>query len=321
MLTVRLGMVTIFLMGLMTRGADGASGQDYPYKPIRIVTGSIGGGADFVARLIAHGISGSLGQQMIVDNRGVGAAPGEVVSKSPPDGYTLLIFGGIFWMQQFFQKNMPYDPVKDFLPITLTTRAPDILLVHPVLPVKSVGELIALAKAKPGALNYASGGTGSANLIATELFKAMAGVDMVHIPYKGVGPALIDLMGGQVELMFATMASATPHIKSGRLRPLAVASERRSALFPDLPTVAATLPGYESGTITGAFTPAKTPALVIQRLNEEIVRFLKTADARARILGIGAEAVGSSPEELAATVRSEIARLGKVIKDAGIGNP
>ncbi|MBI3939178.1 MAG: tripartite tricarboxylate transporter substrate binding protein [Betaproteobacteria bacterium] len=310
--------VWIFSVGMMVLAAGVVSGQAYPNKPIRIVAPEAGGGGDFAARLIALGLSGSLGQQVIVENRGgaSGIIAGRTVAKAPPDGYTLLFYGSIFWIGALLQ-DVPYDPVADFSPITLATSSPNILVVHPSLPVNSVKELIALAKARPGELNYAST-TGSTPHLAAELFKAMAGVNIVRIPYKGAGPALNDLIGGQVQLMFPVAAAVTPHVKSGRLRALAVTSVEPSELVRGLPTVAATVPGYESVQMTAMFAPAKTPATIINRLNQEIVQVLNRADVKEKFFNAGAKVVGGSPEQLMATMKSEMARLGKVIKDAGI---
>ncbi|MBI4189464.1 MAG: tripartite tricarboxylate transporter substrate binding protein [Betaproteobacteria bacterium] len=308
--------VWMFSVGMMVLGAGVVSGQEFPNKPIRMVTSPPGGGADFASRLIAQGLSGPLGQQVIVDNRG-GIIPMEIVSKAPPDGYTLLLSASL-WLTPLLQ-NTPYDPVRDFSPITLVGNSPNVLVVHPSLPVKSVKELIALAKARPGELNYASGATGASTHLAAESFKSMAGVDIARIPYKGNGPALNALIGGQVQLMFATAGSVTPHLKSGRLKGLAVTSARPSALAPGLPAVTTSgLAGYESAAPYGIFAPAGTPATLINRLNQEIVRVLKQADVKDRFFNSGIEIVGSSPEGLAATVKSEMARSGKVIKDAGI---
>ena len=304
--------------GLMLLGASGAYGQNYPVKPIRIVTPGSGGGADFAARLIAPALTAGLGQQVIVDNRPSAIIPGDIVSKAPPDGYTLLIYGPPFWIGPLLEKT-PYDPVRDFQPITVAVRQPNILVVHPSLPVKSVSELIALAKARPGALNYASIATGSSSHLAGELFKAMAGVSLVRINYKGSGAALIALIAGEVEVSFANAVSVTGAIRSGRLRALAVTTAQPSPLAPGLPTLAASgLPGYESVTITGIFAPAATPAAVINRLNGEIVAALNRADIKERFFNAGSEVVGSTPEELTATIKSEISRMSKVIKDAGI---
>lgn len=309
--------VWMFLVGVMVPGASMASGQNYPSKPIRIVTAAPGSGNDFAARLMAPGLTGSLGQPVIVDNRGIIAI--ETVAKAPPDGYTLLFYGTVLWLAPFLRDNVSYDPVLDFSPVTWATNSPNILVVHPSLPVKSVRELIALAKARPGELNYGSGSAGSTSHLAAELFRAMAGVNIVRISYKGAAPALNDVIAGQVHLIFPSASSVMPHVKSGRLRALAVASAGPSALAPDLPTVAASgLPGYESASILGIFAPAGTPATIINRLNHEIERALNRTEVKQRLFNSGAEVVASSPERLAATVKSEMARLGKVIRDAGI---
>ncbi len=308
--------VSTFFVGLTVLGAGMVSAQDYPNKPVRIITSAVGGGGDFVARLIAQAISGPLGQQVIVDNRG-GIISIETVAKAAPDGYTLLSLSNNFWLLPFMQ-NVSYDPVKDFLPITLTVSAPNVVVVHSSLPVKSVKALIDLAKAKPGELNYAGTAVGSAPHLAAELFKYMAGVNIVRIPYKGAGPAISDLISGQVHLAFFIVTSVMPHIKTGKLRALAVTSARRSALFPDLPTAAATLPGYDAGTIIGMFAPAKTPATIVNQLNQEIVQSLNKADLKERFFNAGIEVVASSPEELAAAIKSDMATMGRLIKDAGI---
>ena len=285
-------------------------------KPIRIVTGASGGSSDFTARLIAQGLTENLRQQVIVDNRG--NIDGELVAKAPPDGYTLLIDGASIWIGPLVQKT-PYDPVRDFVPVTLAVSAPNVIVVHPSLPVKSVRELIALAKAQPGKLNYSSGGIGAASHLAAELFKSMAGVVIVNINYKGTGPALNALIAGEVQLMFANPAIASPHIKSERVRALAVTSLQPSPLMPDLPTVAAAgLPGFESVVIQGMFAPAGTPAALVNRLSREIVKVLNRPDVKERHFNTGVETVGSTPEELAAKIKSEMAKWGKVIKDAGI---
>ena len=296
-----------------------ATAQNFPDRPVRIVTAEAGGSQDVAARILAVGLTASLGQQVIIDNRTSGVIPGEVVARAKPDGHTLLIYAGTFWLQPFVRKSVPYDPVRDFSPITLVVTSPTVLVVHPALPIKSVKDLITLVKARPGELNYAMGSAGSANHLAAELFKSMAGVDMLGIGYRGNGPAVNALISGQVQIMFATASSVMPLVKSRRLRALAVASSQPSALVPELPTVAASgLPGYESISTTGFFAPAKTPAPIIGRLNRDSVRYLQTAEARERFLAVGAETVGSSPEELAVKVKSEMARMGKVIRDAGV---
>ena len=297
------------------------TGQGYPNKPIRIVTGDPGGGIDFTARLIAQGLPATLGQQVVVDNRGGGGGilAGETVAKAAPDGYTLLVYSNNIWILPLLRKNVSYDPARDFATVALVSRAPNILVVNPSVSATNVQELIALAKAKPGELNYAQGATGGSNHLGAELFKAMAGVNIVEVPYKGVTPAFTDLISGRVQLMFAVAASVAPHIKSGKLRALAVTSAQPSPLAPGLPTVAATgLPGYESEALFGLFAPAQTSRLLVTRLNREVVQILRRADVRDRFLGIGVEPAGTSPPELMATVKSEMARLGKVIRDAGI---
>jgi tripartite-type tricarboxylate transporter receptor subunit TctC len=292
-------------------------GQEYPTKPIRIIVTEAGGGGDFVARLIGPGLTSALGQPVIVDNRPGGVLPRQIVAKAPPDGYTLLGSASILWLGPFLE-DTPYDPVRDFSPITLAVKQPLVLVTHPSLPVKSVRELIAFAKARPGELNIATGGTGGTPHLAAELFKSMAGINIVRIPYKGQATALTDLIGGQVHLNFGLPGSVMPHVKSGKLRALAVTSTQPSALVPGLPTVAAALPGYESGLIYGIFAPAKTPAAIINRLNQEAVRVLNRADMREKFLDASLEVVASSPKELADAVSLDMARMGKVIKDAGI---
>jgi tripartite-type tricarboxylate transporter receptor subunit TctC len=242
----------------------------------------------------------------------------ETVAKAAPDGYTLLSYSSSVWVLPLLQP-MPYDPVRDFSPITMAANSPMVLVVHPSVAVKSVAELVALAKARPGELNYASGVSGSASHLPGELFKFMAGVNIVRVPYKATGPALNDLLGGHVQVMFAAPAAATAHMKSGRLRALAVTSAQPSALIPNLPTVAASgLPGYEAGVSYSFFAPAKTPAVLIERLNQEIARVLSRSDVKESFLNSGVEAVSSSPAQVMATMKAEIARWTKVIKAANI---
>ncbi len=309
----------VLLLGTLIIPCAQVTSQPYPSKPIRIVTAEPGGGSDFVSRLIAQGIAGPLAQQVIIENRGGGAIiPASIVAQAPADGYTMFIGAASFAIWPLIQKA-PYDAVRDFAPIALAATSPNILVVNTAVEAVSVKELIALAKSRPAGLNYASGAAISPAHLAAELFKAMAGVNIVHVPYRGSSPALIDLIAGQVQLMFATSASVSPHIKSGRLRALAVTSAQPSALLPGVPSIAASgVPGYESVTMYGIFAPAKTPAAVIRTLNQEIARLVRKVDVRERLMGVGVEAVGSTPEELGVAIRAEIARLGKVIKDAGI---
>ena len=298
-----------------------ASGQSYPNKPIRLITAEAGGGNDFAARLIVQGLAGSLGQQMVVDNRGGagGIIAVEIAARAQPDGYTLLLYANNIWLIPLLRSSVPYDPVRDFAPITWAAKSPNTVVVHPSLPVRSMEELIAYAKARPGELNYGSGGTGATTHLAVELFKSMTGVNIVRVPFKGNGPALNALIGGQVQLMFATAGAVAPHLKSGRLRALAVTSAQPSPLAPGLPTVAASgLPGYESISIYGVYAPSRTPPAIVQHLNEAIVRVLGRAEVKEKFLASGVETVGSAPGELAAIMKSEIARMGKVIRDAGL---
>jgi tripartite-type tricarboxylate transporter receptor subunit TctC len=311
-------VIWLILAGMIALGADTVFGQNYPNKTIRIITTGTGGGSDFAARLIAQGLSGSLGQQAIVENRSAGILPAEIVSKATPDGYTLVLYASSLWIVPLLQK-VSFDPVKDFAPITWALATPNVVVVNSTLPVKSIRELIALAKTKPGQLNYGSSGTGSANHLAGELFKAMAGIDIVRINYKNVTEAVHDLVAGQVHLMFINAPTVMPHVSSGRLRALAVASMQPSALVPDLPTVSASgLPGYESVSTFCVLAPAKTPEAIIHRLNREIVQYINREDVKARLFKAGVEVVGSSPAQLAALIKSDMTKLGKVIKDAGI---
>ena len=301
--------------------AASAAGEvdSFPMRPIRIVTSQPGGGLDFVARIVAQGLSNTLGQQVIVDNRPSGVFTGSIVSKATPDGYTLLFNGSSFWMLPFLQKNVPYDPIADFSPITLATSSPLILVVHPGVPVKSVQELITLARSKPGELNYSSSSIGTPQHIAAELFKSMTGVNIVRVPYKGAGPAIVALVAGEVQMTFSSAGSAMPHIKSGRLRALAVASAQPSVLAPGLPTVAsAGLPGFEAGSMWGFFAPAKTPGRIITRLHDEIVAVLNKPDVKGRLMASTTEVVGSSPETFAAAIKADMDRGSRVIKAAGI---
>ena len=294
------------------------SAQDFPVKPIRILASGVGGNGDFMARLVAQEASPGFGQPVIVDNRNVVLSV-ELASKAPPDGYTLLVAGSSFMLGPLLVKKPTYDPVRDFLPVSLVCSSPAILVVHASVPAKSVKELIALAKARPRSLNYSTGATGGPHHLAGELFKSMAGIDIVRIPYKGGNAALNDVLGGQVEMTFAVAATMAPHIKSNRIRMLAVTSAQPSTLAPGLPTIAASgLPGYESVQLLGLFVPARTPAPVIDRLNREIVRAVTRPEVKKRFLDSGVDVIGSTPGELAAAMQSEIRRMGKVIKAAGI---
>jgi tripartite-type tricarboxylate transporter receptor subunit TctC len=268
--------------------------------------------------VVARGLSSALGQQVVVDNRPT-ILIGDIVAKAPADGYTLLVSGSPHWIGPLIEKTS-YDPIKDFAPISLTDRAPVVLVVHPSMPVKSVRDLIALARARPGALNYSSGAPGGSNHLGAVLFNHLAHVNIVRIPYKGSGPAMAAVMSGEVHVMFPGVGAAAPHVQSGRLRALAVGSARPSAFLPTVPTIAAAgVPGYVSESLHALFAPAGTPAAITARLNQEVVRYLGSAEAKDMLMKGGVEAVSSSPDELTATMRSEMASIGKILKAAGLG--
>jgi tripartite-type tricarboxylate transporter receptor subunit TctC len=308
--------IAVLSLCLGALAANEVFAQQYPSKPIRIITAGAGGGSDFVARLVAQGISEPLGQPVIVANYPTGVIPGDTAAKSAPDGHTLIVSGPVMWIGSLL-RPAPYDPVRDFAPITILVAAPSVLAVTPALPAKSVSELIALAKAKPGEMNYASAGTGSLTHLAAELFKYMAKVNIPGVSYSTPATRLADLMSGQVQVMFDD--GMIPHIRAGKLRGLAVTSLRRSELAPGLPTIAESgVPGYESILKTGFFAPAKTPEAIVQRINRETVRFLTLPATRTRLLDFGTEVVASSSEELAAMVKQEREKFAKVFEAAGI---
>jgi len=309
----RIAAATLFL------GASLACAQDYPTRPIRLISPGPGGGADFVARLLSHGISGPLGQQIVVDNRPAGVIPGQIVSKAPPDGYTIMVNGNSFWLSPLMRSSAPYDPLKDFSPISTVVASPNILVVHSSVSANNVKELIALAKAKPGFLNYASSTTGGSGHLSAELFKYLAGVDLVRVSYKTSGTSVNSLIAGEVHVMFGNAPPVVPHVKAGRLKALAVTTLQRSVLFPDLPTIAESgLPGFDTASVYGLFAPANTPAPIVGRLNQEVVRLLGRPEAKDKLLATGVVAVGSTPRELSAAMQSEIERMGPVIRSAGI---
>jgi tripartite-type tricarboxylate transporter receptor subunit TctC len=308
--------LSLFAAALAVLIALPANAQPYPSKLIRIVTASPGSTNDWGARLIAQEMTKGLGQQVIVENRGGLAV--EYTTKQPADGYTLMFYGNTVWLLPFLRDNVGYDPLRDLAPVSLAIISPIIVVVHPSVPVRSVKDLIALAKAKPGALNYAAGTIGASPHLATELFKAMTGTDMVRIPYKGTGPSVVALVAGEAHLMFSGLGSVAMHMKTGRLRAIAVATTKRSTLVPDLPTVASTVPGYEALSIIGMFAPAKTPPAIINLLQQEIARGINKPEVKELFMNAGVEVVASTADEFTATIKSEMSRLGKVIKDAGI---
>ncbi len=312
-------LVSVFLLGR----AISVCAQEYPRKPVRlIVPFAAGGGNDTVARAIAQQLSAGFGQQVYVDNRaGAGGVIGaELAAKAPADGYTLFLGGvGSHAVNPNLHARLPYDPIKDFAPITLIASAPSVLVVHLSVPADTIREFVALARARPGKLNYASNGNGSSAHLAAVMYESMAGVDMVHVPYKGLAPALADLLSGEVQLMFSSMVAIVPHIKAGKLRALAVTGKKRSPLLPEVPTIAESgLPGYEAGSWYGILAPAGTPRDIVLKLNAEIVKVLKRPEVRERLANEGAEPIGGTPEEFAAHVKAELARMGKVIRDGRI---
>ncbi|MDB5809209.1 MAG: tripartite tricarboxylate transporter receptor family protein [Betaproteobacteria bacterium] len=297
-----------------------ALAQPYPSKTIRMVVGyPPGGPTDLIARTVAQKLSPAVGQQVIVDNRpgASGMIGAELVVKAPPDGYTLLTVPITYAVTPSVYPKMPYDAEKDLAPVALVAAAPFILVVHPTLPVKTVKDLIALAKSRPGQINYASASTGGMPHLAGELFNLMAGVKLTHIPYKGAAPATIDLLAGQVSLMFNNMLSAMPHVKSGKLRAVAVTSAKRSSAVPELPTIAETIPGFEASGWYGAFAPAATPRDIIAKLNGEINKFMRSPDVTQRLAGDGVEAVTMTPAEFGIYLHNEIVKWGKVVKISG----
>jgi len=311
-------------LSLITGGIGIVSGQGnltntapaYPHKPIRIVTGAPAGGADLTSRLIGQSIAGPLGQPVIIDNR-AGTISGDIVARSTPDGYTLLVAGSSFWVEPLFRKT-PVDPMRGLVPLSLLVNSPNILVVPLSLPVKSVKDLVDMARAKPGVLNYASGTVGGSPQVAGELFKLMAGVNIVGIPYKGTGAAITDLIGGQIQLMFAAASSVSSHIKADRLRPLAIASAQPSPLFPGLPPVAATIPGYDTSGATVMLMPAGVSAAIVKRLLHEVVTAMQIPDVRERFAAAGSEIVASTPEQLAARIKSESVRITRLVEAASL---
>jgi tripartite-type tricarboxylate transporter receptor subunit TctC len=300
-----------------------AQAQSYPSRPIRIVAPSTPGDApDVIARLLAERLGTAMGVSVVVENRpGAGGVVGsEIVANAAPDGYTLIIGNaGSHGINAAVYTHLSYDIQKDFTPVSQVAVSPNVLVVNPALPVKNVAEFIAYAKSKPGALSYASGGNGSSAHMSMELFKSMAGLDIVHVPYKGSSPALTDVVSGQVAGMFVNLPPAVPLIKAGKLRALAVTTRSRSPLLPDVPTVAESgVPGFETVAWFGILAPAGTPKPIVDRLSQEIARIAKTPEMRERLLALGAEPVGSTPEAFAAVIDRDIAKWKPLAKSVGI---
>lgn len=306
---------------LAAASVSAAHADDYPTRPIRlIVPFAAGGGNDTVARLVGDSLAKRLGQAVVVDNRpGAGGVVGaEAAARAPADGYTLFLGGvGSHAINPNLHKDLPYDPIKDFAAVSLLASAPLILVVHPSVPAQSVQELIAYARSHPGKLNYASNGNGSSSHLAAVMFASMTGTDMVHIPYKGLSPALTDLLSGQDQLMFSSVVAILPHVRAGKLRALAVTSRKRMALLPDIPTIAESgVANYETSSWYGILAPAGTPPEIVRRLHDEIVKVLAQDDVRNALAREGAEPVGDTPEEFTAFIRAEKQRMGDVIKSS-----
>jgi tripartite-type tricarboxylate transporter receptor subunit TctC len=306
-----------FVVGLWIFGANTVPAQGYPSKTIRILTTEIGSASDLSARLVAKELQASLGQPVVVENRALVGV--ELAAQAAGDGYTLLHYSNPLWIIPLFRSNVSWDVSRDFAPIGMTVVSPNVLVVHPSLPVKSVKELVALAKARPGELNYGTSSTGAGNHVAAELFKSMAGVKMVRVAYKGGNSSLNALIAGETHLSFPAAGTAMGHIRAGKLRALAVTSPGPSALAPGLPTMAASgLPGYESNSYTCMFAPARTPAPLVSRLSQEVAQGLRVPVVSERLFNVGAEVLGSSPSEAAATIKAETQRIRKLISDAGL---
>ena len=315
-------MLCLFICAPQLSFAADATGQNYPTRPVRfIVPQSPGGATDLVGRMVAAMLSERLGQPFVVDNRpGAATIVGtEIAARADPDGYTVLMVPSSFAILQSMGKQLPFDPVKDFIPISTLSVYPNVALFRATFPANSMKEFIALAKAKPGSINYASGGVGTGTHLGAELFEAMAGVKMVHVPYKGGGPAVNALLGNQVDLQFTPMPTSLALVKSGKLKGLAVSSAKRSSLLPDVPTVAESgVPGYEQTTWNGLLVPARTPSGIVAKLNKELNAALAQPSTRERFAASGLEPGGLATQEFAAMLKREIGKWGKLIKDLGI---
>ncbi|MDA8522274.1 Bug family tripartite tricarboxylate transporter substrate binding protein [Acidovorax sp. NCPPB 4044] len=321
--TFALGALALATLGTATALLPRtAAAQAYPSKPVTIIVPfAAGGTTDILARVIAQGLGTELGQSVVVDNRaGAGGnIGGQVAARAPADGYTLFMGTvGTHAINAALYKKMPFDPIKDFAPLTRVANVPNLLVANPAQPYKSVQELIAYAKANPGQVNFGSSGSGSSIHLSGELFKSLAKVDMVHVPYKGSAPAVTDLLGNQIAIMFDNMPSAIQHVRSGKLRPLAVTTAKRSPELPDVPTIAeAGVPGYEATSWFGMFAPAGTPAPVVARLNAAIVKVLAQPETKKKLAEQGAEAYGETPAQFADFIQKESVKWGKVVRESG----
>jgi tripartite-type tricarboxylate transporter receptor subunit TctC len=307
---------------IVTLTATAAMAAGYPDKPVRLIVAVPAGGTpDVMARMVTPGMSELLGQQLVVDNRGGagGMIGADLAAHAPSDGYTLLMTSpGSLTIQPHLHRKMPYDPLKDLAPIGVVSIGPFLLICHPNVPAKSVQELVALARSRPGKLNYASAGSGTPNHLAMELFKSMAGVDITHVPYKGAPQAVTDLIAGQVDVMFNSIAPVLPHIRGGRLRVLGIGSTKRSTILPDVPTIAESgVPGFEAVSWFGMLAPARTPKAIVAKLSRTLAQVVHRPELRKQFEAMGAEPVGDTPEEFGALMRRESARYAKVVKFSG----
>jgi tripartite-type tricarboxylate transporter receptor subunit TctC len=312
----------IFLFSMAFAPAHAQSAADYPARPIRVlVPYPPGGGTDIIARAVTLKLSAHLKQQLVIDNRGGGGGnvAHELAARAAPDGYTLMVAISALLTNAAINPRPTYDPLRDFTPLMLIARSPYRVVAFPGLPAKSMQEFVALAKAKPGAMSYGSAGAGSAIHLAVELFRMQTGISMVHVPYKGTGPAITDLIAGQIQIMFAGTLSAAPHVKSGRVRALGITSLKRRADSPDLPTLAETVaPGYEAGEWFAVFAPAGLPKPLIERLHGDLAKTINDAELRERLAAGGMDVIGGAPAELAALVKRDYAKWSRLIKETGL---
>lgn len=308
-------------MGLLLAAAAVSGSETYPGRPIRfIVPFTPGGASDILSRTLGQKLTENWGQQVVVDNRpGAGGNIGAgIVAKAAPDGYTLLLgYVGTLAINPSLYRSVPFDTLRDFAPVTNLVSQPLVFASHPSVPARTVPELIALARSKPGGFSYASVGTGSAQHLAGEILKSMAGIDIVHVPYKGAAPGLADLLAGHVQLMFVGMAAGLPHVKGGKIRALAVVGPKRAAVLPEVPTIGETIAGYEITSWNGVLARAGTPKAIVSRLHRGITGILQLPDVRQRLLGLGFEVIGDTPEQFAATIKRDMAKWSKVVKESG----
>jgi tripartite-type tricarboxylate transporter receptor subunit TctC len=322
MATIPFGAQAATLLSVLCLCADSGWAQRYPAKVVRLlVPFSPGSGSDTLGRIIAGGLTEAFGQQVIVDNRAgaAGNIGADIAAKAPPDGYTVLLANMGHAANVSLYRNLPYDVLRDFAPVTQLASAPAIVVAHPSLPVKSIGELVRLAKARPGAINYASGGTGTPTFVAAELFKARAGVNFLHVPYRAGGEALTAVLAGEVSVYFSPLATALPHVRQGRLRPLAVTTAKRVPLLPEYPTVDELgYPGYQSGNWYGLLVPAKTPKEIIIAIRAAALAVLNNETVGRRLGDLGYISIGDQPEEFAAHIKAEIENLGRILRESGV---